>query len=95
MLGRTCLYALWRLGGITDEVNMVTCWIRCVYMHQSINMNCENEIEVVNHASLAQFLVESGVSICTNAKYKLLRNLLATCELLDYVMILELCYEQY
>ena len=40
MLGRTCLYAPWRLSDMTDEINMVACWIICVYMHQSRNMNC-------------------------------------------------------
>ena len=40
MLGRTCLYAPWRLGGMTDEVSTVACWIGCVNMHQYENTNC-------------------------------------------------------
>ena len=67
-MGRTCLYAPWRLGGMTDEVSTVACWIGCVYMHQSGNMNCENETEVVGQTSSARMRVGSDVSMCTNTK---------------------------
>ena len=45
VFGQMCLYAPQRLSGMTDEVNTVTCWIECVDMHQSGNMNCcENRL---------------------------------------------------
>ena len=55
VLGRMCLYAPLLLGCITDEISTVeepetqcrdngllrpTCWVRCVYMGHSGNMNC-------------------------------------------------------
>ena len=40
VLGQMCLYAPQRLSGIIDEVSTVACWIGCVDMHQSENMNC-------------------------------------------------------
>ena len=39
VLGRTSLYAPWRLSGMIDKVSTVACWIKCVYMHKSKNMN--------------------------------------------------------
>ena len=53
---------------MTDDVSMVACEIGCIYMHQAENMNCENEIEVVEQTSSAQMRVGSDVSICTNTK---------------------------
>ena len=74
MLGRTCLYAPWRLGGMTDEVSTVACWIGYVYMHQSRNMNCENEIKVVGQTSSARLRIGSNASIRINPKLRIVEN---------------------
>ena len=75
MLGRTCLYAPWRLGGMIDKVSTVACWIGCVYMHHFGNMNCKNEIEVISQTSSARLHVESSVLTCTNMKIQIIEKL--------------------
>ena len=39
VLSQMCLYWPLRLSGMTDEISTVACWIGCVKMHRSGNLN--------------------------------------------------------
>ena len=66
VLDQMCLYApiqkceLLRLGGMTDEVSIVACWVGCVYMH--------HRDWVAWQTRSSRLCVGSDVSKCTNSK---------------------------